>query len=285
LNFELVLKDALNNIRYGRRQILRVEDAIATCRDWCSRLPMRYDLIVGIPRAGLFFGNFMALELSIPLATPDMLPNHWAGKTMEDRDIRSILVVEDMTASGTQIIPAEDRVQRLFPNATVHIGAVYSPVGGMALDTFGMKIDGRSITEWDFLDEQVYQNVAVDMDGVLCQDCPPGLTEDQFILWAQSVVPYLVPRFKIQAVITSRLEKYRQLTVRWLVKNKVQYSNLLMDDSDTLEERDLIGWKVECINWRKPEVFIESDPRVAQEVHWRTGVPVVCVSTMQTYSK
>lgn len=285
MNFELVLKTALSNLRYGRKELIRVEDAIGVCRDWCSRLPRKYDLIVGIPRAGLLFGNFMAMELSIPLSTPETVENFWQSKVMDDKPIKSILIVEDMTKNGTQVLPLKRTLQTIYPKAIIHIGAVFQPEGGLDLDTFGAKIDCRSITEWDFLDEQVYQNVAVDMDGVLCQDVPPGITERGFEIWAKDAVPYLIPRFRIQAIITSRLEKTRALTDDWLRRNGVKYYNLLCDPSPTLEDRDLIGWKVHCINWRKPEVFVESDDRVAQEVHWRTGVPVICVSTMKIYSK
>jgi orotate phosphoribosyltransferase len=280
----MVLKTALSNLRYGRRTLIRTEDAITLVRDWCSKLPIRYDLLVGIPRAGLLFANFMALELSIPLATPEMLPSYWSGKSIESGPVRNILIVEDMTKSGTQVKPLKKKVQELFPTATVHIGAVYSPEGGMALDTYASRLDGTSITEWDFLDEQVYQNVAVDMDGVLCQDCPPGITETNFDDWARNAIPYLIPRFKVQAIITSRLERSRMITDEWLRKYGIKYYNLLCDPSRTLHERDLIGWKVHCINQRKPQVFVESDAHVAQEVHWRTGVPVVCVSNMRMYS-
>lgn len=248
---------------------------------------MKYDLLIRVPRAGLMFANFMAMQLSIPLSTPELLPNFWpsSAKVREDGPIRNILIVEDMTAFGTQIIPLKKKVQELFPQAIVHVGAVYSPEGGIKLDSYGARINDRSITEWDFLNEKVYENVAVDMDGVLCQDCPSGLTEDQFVQWMQTAVPYLIPRFRVQTIITSRLEKYRPITDQWLTNNGAQYYQLLMDPSKTLSERDLIGWKVHCINWRKPHVFIESDNRTAQEIHWKTGIPVICVSTMEIYSK
>jgi len=197
--------------------------------------------------------------------------------------VKSILVVEDMTTYGTRILPVREKTKELFPGAIVHIGAVYSPVEGIVLDSYGTKLDGTSITEWDFLEERTYQNVAVDLDGVLCQECPLYATEEEYVRWMETAVPYLIPSYHIHSVITSRREKYRAITENWLRHNKVKYYRLFMDPSSNDSERDLVGWKVYCINQRKPEIFIESSDRMAQEIHWRTSIPVICSTSMRMY--
>jgi len=290
MNFELVLKTALCNARYGRRDMLRTEEAISLTREWCSRLPMRYDLIVGVPRAGLIFADFMSVELSIPLSVPELLPKYWnprpidkhSDSSLTEGDIRSILIVEDVTSSGSRLLPIRETVKNHFPNAIVHIGALYAGGNAIPLDSYGSKFTRPCIIEWDFLDVMFYRNMATDMDGVLCQDCPPNLTEGQYIQWMESAVPHLLPVFPV-TVVTSRRMEHRAVTEKWLRRNGVEFSTLYMDPARTDSERDLVGWKVRIINQIKPEVFIESSDEMAESIHWKTGVPVICATTMRMY--
>lgn len=281
----MVVKTALDNFRYGRPSLTRVEDAMILTRDWCSRLPLRYDLLIGVPRSGLMVASFMSTELNIPLSVPEILPSYWSTKS-DPRPINNILIVEDGATLGTHLIPVKEKTVRTFPTALVHIGALYSVDGGISLDTWGTKVHSwKSVLEWDLSDSRPYQNIAVDMDGVLCQECPPCLTEDEYINWMETATPHLIPPYQIEAVITSRREKYRAITEGWLRRNGVRYVHLLMDPSIKDSDRDFIGWKIRCINYRKPQVFIESDERIAQVIHWKTGVPVICSTSMKMFQR
>lgn len=70
--------------------------------------------------------------------------------------------------------------------------------------------------EWNLLTSMgaIYGKVAVEMDGVLCQNCFINEVAEQkkYVTWLSSVEPLLLPAYPIEAVITGRIERYRPAT-------------------------------------------------------------------------
>jgi uncharacterized HAD superfamily protein len=63
----------------------------------------------------------------------------------------------------------------------------------------------------------------VDIDGVLCLDPTDCQNDDgaAYEKFLEEAVPMLAPTRPIGALVTSRLEKYRGLTEKWLAKHVI----------------------------------------------------------------
>jgi uncharacterized HAD superfamily protein len=280
MNPRLILKQMIGNAVWGRQNLIKFEDVAAMTRDWCRRLPCAYDLVVGIPRTGLTIAGIISDSFAIPLSTPEKLPDFWSSDNLIEREIRKILIVEDGTMHGTNLFPAKAKAYDFFPGATVHMGSLLVNKNTIPLDTYGFMLCDRVLYEWGLLEVEFSQNVASDLDGVLCHDPPPFTTEAAYVEWMRSVAPYKVPVYALAGIFTSRHEKYRDITVEWLKHNGVRYQRLIMAKGQT----DSMTEKVTAINKYQPEFFLESNEGTARELHYRTGVPVICISTMRLYS-
>jgi len=122
------------------------------------------------------------------------------------------------------------------------------------------------------------------MDGVLCEDPPRGYDRDEtlYLKWIQSAKPYLIPAFEIDAIVTSRLEKYRPQTEAWLKKHDVQYKKLVMWDLDSKKDRNgrNADHKAGILTGLKPDIFWESSMEQSQKIRKATGIPCLCINEM-----
>jgi hypothetical protein len=95
------------------------------------------------------------------------------------------------------------------------------------------------VFEWNVLSHANLRISCVDIDGVLC--CDPTKQQDDdglnYLEFLSSATPLNVPRYKINSIVTARLEKYRPQTEAWLEANGVQYDNLFMLDLPSATER------------------------------------------------
>jgi uncharacterized HAD superfamily protein len=128
--------------------------------------------------------------------------------------------------------------------------------------------------------------MVTDMDGVLCEDCPPGCDDDGplYAEFLRTARPFHLPRRQpVGAIITARLEKYRDQTEAWLARHRVQYEQLVMWDSTDAPGRwdppmRIPAWKAAFFEVSRALLFVESDPRQAQAIRQLTGKPVVCTN-------
>lgn len=280
MNPRFVLKQTLGNAVWGRHKLIKFEDAVSMTREWCSRLPRSYDLVIGIPRTGLTIAGIISDYFAIPLSTPDLLPSFWAARDTPKKEIRSILIVEDGTTFGSRLFPAKAKAYDFFPGSTVHIGSLLVNKETIPLDTYGFMLCDRTVAEWQLLHIEFSQNVASDLDGVLCQDPPKFNDETDYIDWMARAIPYRKPIYCLSAIITSRPEKYKGITEDWLKENDIRYQRLIM----SIDGVSTMVQKAAAINKYQPDFFLESNDGTAKELHLRTGVPVICISTMRLYS-
>ena len=95
------------------------------------------------------------------------------------------------------------------------------------------------VFEWNIMDHIVLSNACVDMDGVLCRNPTPEENDDgeKYVKFIQTAKPLFIPQHKIKAIVTCRLEKYRELTEQWLKAHGVKYDKLYMMSYKTAAER------------------------------------------------
>ena len=257
--------------------------------------PIDVDLVVGIPRSGLLAANLLCLYLDVPMTDVDRLCE---GKLMDtgarDRenrsfgDVDSVLVVDDSVKSGRQMTETRRRLgERDFP-FEISYGAIYvSPQGHKYVDYWGEVVSSPRVFEWNLIHHPTLQYSCVDIDGVLCRDPTPEENDDgeRYREFLADVEPKVVPNQRIGHLVTSRLEKYRPETERWLDEHGIRYDTLTMMDLPSKRARQERGdharHKAKVYESVDAPLFIESDPRQAAAITQRTGRPVFCYETKE----
>ena len=129
----------------------------------------------------------------------------------------------------------------------------------------------------------------MDIDGVLCQDPSVEQNDDgpkyrDFLRTARSLWQ---PSATIGMLVTSRLEKYRDLTEIWLAKQGIKYQCLVMMQYSTMVERQKAKaygtFKAEVYAHSDNILFIESSDEIAKEIAKKSGKPALCIESHCIY--
>jgi hypothetical protein len=105
----------------------------------------------------------------------------------------------------------------------------------------------------------------------------------RYIEFIRNTKPLFSPKYKIGAIVTSRLEKYRAETEEWLKNNGIDYEQLIMLDVPDKATRQRLGlhakFKAEIYDKIGGQLFIESDDGQAQYINQATNKPVYCTGS------
>lgn len=278
-------------------------DFHADIAEWERRLP-QFDAVCGIPRSGLVPATYIALRRNIRLVPFDDLIRDPAGAisraSLRDTNPatvkkpagnRLLLVDDSVSNAGVTLTAAR---QQLSGDSTLRIsyGAVYSAGDKIPLDHVYRCVPMPRIFAWNWFRNWRIRGVLCDLDGVICEDWKhrSERNEDaEFVQHMETVKPLYVPEIPIAAIVTSRIERYRQQTVKWLEKHKIEYGSLVMHPAATPEERrrrnDHAAQKAAVYAASNSPLFVESDARQAAQIFEITGRPVLCIDTMQMHCK
>lgn len=263
---------------------------------WIPQLPQDIELVVGIPRSGLLAANLLSLHLNIPMADLDgFLESRIlsAGRRMKEFDKysflhtpRTVLVVDDSLATGSQMDAARSMIEQAMLPHHVSFAAVY--VGTFEqmskIDYYFQHLPVPQLFEWNMF-HRTLENTCVDIDGVLCPD-PKYYEDDDGDIYEQflrSVPALRIPTYTIGWLVTCRLEKYRVLTVEWLRQHSIRFNNLIMMEYPDKKTRQREGaysrFKASVYLKTGADLFIESSPHEAEEIVRLSGKYVYCTST------
>ncbi|AHI05694.1 hypothetical protein BDW_05940 [Bdellovibrio bacteriovorus W] len=258
-----------------------------------------FDLIVGIPRSGMIPAYMLSLYLNLHVTDVAGFINNSVlvnGTTRKVKnrlttawDAKKVLFVDDSISSGESL----QKVLRAIPDELRHrvsTLAIYTD-SSLRRDidfTFEVVSHPRAF-EWNIFHRPFSSSICFDIDGVLCVDPTDDENDDgpfyeEFLMNAK---PRYLPSYKIFAIVTNRLEKYRLLTEEWLNKHGIQYDYLIMSEYRTADERRLVGNysknKANFYKNSKAILFIESDVRQAMEIAAHSGKPVFCTDSNKMY--
>ncbi len=267
-----------------------IKDVIA----WSQELPRDLDLIVGLPRSGMLPATILALHRNIALADLDTFVSgavFEGGFRDQQRKIKKVLIVDDSILSGKSFIKASNKLNDLSSKYEILYGAVYFKPNNLG-DWFyyHRKLELPRIFEWNMFHSYWTQRSCMDIDGVLCRDPTreendDGLRYHNFLCTAD---PRHIPTVQVHTLCTSRLEKYRVDTVKWLHHHGVLYKNLIMHPASSKQERMKMGdhakRKARAYQESGQYVFFESSQGQSQEIHRLTNKPVICTDTMVLYA-
>lgn len=271
-----------------------VGDLDATIQRSLSNFPGDIDLVVGIPRSGLLAANLFALHRSVPLTDLDgllagrvlasgaRLVNHGCDEQLIAA-ARRILVLDDSVFSGSALAAARVMVDEMPFAARVIYGAVYAVPSAIDLVDIACEIvPPPRVFSWNLMSHSVLGRACVDIDGVLCVDPTSGENDDgpRYREFLRTARPHMLPSRPVQALVTSRLARYRPETEAWLAAHDVVYDELHMldlPDAVTRQARnDHAVFKAEVYRDSDAILFIESNATQAPEIARLTRKAVVC---------
>ncbi len=256
--------------------------------EWTKTFPERYDVVIGIPRSGLYVASYIAIKLGIPLSTPDnfLRGEVWYTNECQKPSIRKALLVDDgIGRINGQMSSNFYRLSKAFPNIAITKAALYGyPDVTRAVDLcFGFLHSERlNREEWNIMHRKIGVS-ASDMDGVLCHDWNP-LRYKSYSDFIENVEPYLIPRFRIDYIITSREEKYREATLKWLLRNEVNFGELLMMKTPNSKVGS-VEHKSRCLKKVKATWYWESNEDEAIEIFRKTGIPILSIESMRLWTE
>jgi hypoxanthine phosphoribosyltransferase len=271
-----------------------IQDLAAWTLDWIKSFPEHYDVIIGIPRSGLIVASIIACKLGKPLSTPEkfLKGEYWLptkDRTIEVSRIEKVLLVDDAAGDerGT-LYRCYRQLKQRFPELQITKGVliVGTKNAERIVDLHYKKLTKGAFFEWN-LAHCTYKDrrLGVDMDGVLCDEPPPevDMDEQRYVAWIKNARPNIIPTYTIEAIVTNRLEKYRQITEEWLRRNKVKYKNLEMldlPDKSLRTPENMLKQKIDAIKKFQLSWFWESSLSQAEAIWKACKIPVLCTDKM-----
>lgn len=270
---------------------------------WERQLP-QFDAICGVPRSGLIPATYIALRRNIRLveisdllrqpkgaiARAHLRPNNPVCRYNIPYG-NKLLIVDD--SSSVDSVTFTGLRQQLAAQTDLQItyGAVYRSSKKSLVDCYYREVAQPRMFEWNWWRNWWTQFALCDLDGVLCEDWKgkSEVTDDlEFAKHVREVAPLYIPQMPIKAVVTSRIEKYRKETEKWLNKHNVTYSKLIMHPASTPELRrqmnDHAIQKAEAyMQIPESNLFIESDVKQAAQIFKLTQRPVLCIDSMTMF--
>ena len=227
-------------------------------------------IVAGIERSGILPAQLLAEK--------------WGARAIPFReacllDDADVLVLDDSLNYGGAMI----RARQQAAGKEYHYAAVYvSETASAALVDYYCRILPRPrVFQWNLFKHDLLLSACIDMDGVICKDCTFEENDDgiKYAAFLDQTAPLHIPQLEVAAIVTGRLEKHRKQTERWLHRNGVSYTRLVMMPFDKPEKRQEYGiarFKAETYRDAAYKLFVESDTVQASLVASLTGKPVIC---------
>ena len=275
-------------------------DVANVLRNRIGVMPNNFDLIVGIPRSGLFVALMLGMAWRIPVTD---IKGALAGRVIDSGSTTTsgdvepsvdfgsphlrILLVDDSCHSGTSMKLALDQLQEYFGGINISTFCCYvSPPSQYKVDYYGEVLNPHHVFEWNISRNIILEEACVDIDGVLCPDPPYSELNDEslYLEYIKTAPMLMKPERQIKYLVTNRLECRRHETEHWLATNNIRYQNLIMHPARTVKERsarDSSWHKSDFYMKSDANIFIESEIAQAHDIWVKTGKPVLSFENFQ----
>lgn len=231
-------------------RLITYDDLATTIRRNVWKVPSDVDLIVGVPRSGMIAALMLSELTQKPVADVEtfmagqMMECGGRGGLMPKRDIRKVLVLDDTVFYGRSITDVRARLAPLADRYTLIFGCIYTcgENSRKLVDLYFDDVESNPPVayEWNILHhyETLTEQTMWDIDGLLCKEPPWDCYKEQYEAYLRDPVPMVIPTTRIGAIVTYRLEKYRNVTEEWLGRMGINYGSLIMYPAETSEERN-----------------------------------------------
>lgn len=256
-----------------------------------SKIPLKTDLIVGIPRSGLLAANILALHLNIAVTDLDGFLDGRilsGGRRITNflkpfNDYRSIIVLDDSIMTGRSMQSAKIMVEKCNYDKEITYGVVFATYNTLSFVDFYFNIcPAPRMFEWNLMHHVHLNFCCVDLDGVLCEDPTEDENDDgeKYKHFLLNALPLLRTTRKLGCIVTNRLEKYRSITEFWLSNNHISYGSLFMCDLPSKEARVKANqhaeFKAHIYLKTESVLFIESSEWQSNKIAKIANRPVYC---------
>ncbi len=251
-------------------------------------------MIVGVPRSGMIPAYMIGFLKNLQVVS---INEFVSGNIIKfgERPLKmtgnNILVVEDTCGSGKSIDKCKKLLSGMSDKYNIKYMAIYTTYEAKHnIDISLSYLVMPRMFQWNYLNHINIQQSCFDMDGVLCQDPTEEQNDDgeKYIEFIKNARPLYIPKYKIKAIVTSRLEKYRTYTQDWLKYHNVMYDKLYMLNLPSKEARAkanaYASFKASIFNKLKNTLyFYESNRKQAYEIFKLSGKTTICVSTDEIF--
>lgn len=268
-------------------------------------LPHDLDGIAGVARSGLSAATMVSMYLQLPLLAirqtkGDVIAagNGWrlGGQHHVNPRGNKIAIIDDTVMTGNSLRALEPIVAQQFDNVVT--AAVYvNPLAVKKPDIWASDLGWPHLLEWNMFNSVLSPSLALDFDGILCQNCRLEDDDDgaRYLEFIRNAKPLYTPRkCAVPLVVTARIEKYREPTLQWLQRHRIAVNSLVMHPADTLAKRnqdDICAYKAKHFKaWANnhrgspgPAAFVESEDWQAKQIAARSGRMVICPATAKVY--
>lgn len=247
-------------LRSGDVDFVTIDELAVWTREFAEHLPETYDLVIGVPRSGMFVASIIATKLGRPLTTPDLFRENrwWSSRLLESpdpSDVRSILLVDDSVDRGSSLEAAKAIVAERPGPLRITTAAViaHRPEASGLVDLHYRIVPHPTIFEWNLMHAKVMTCLSASLEGVLDR-------------------PTRVPAYSVDKVLAAADESAREQTEALLSERGVVYDELIM-----MAGRD----KVEVLTSAPPDLHLEGPLAEAQRIASATGIPTISLDEMQ----
>jgi uncharacterized HAD superfamily protein len=235
--------------------------------------------------------SLISTYLQIPLTDIHSYSNglFWTRKGKKnnlDKDKKlNILLVDDTIHTGGSMNSAYNEIKSLYNNNIIRF-AVYS-----SADTKNEDIDfvcelcpGPRVFSWNIAKHHLWRNWGTDLDGVLCRDPSAKERSDDttlFNFYQSADLRFPILR-EIKLIVTSRREKFRNVTENWLKQNEISYQQLVMKPDVDINKKHHL-YKFEILKNAKLDLYVESEEKQARFISENANLLVWCTDTQKYF--
>lgn len=265
-------------------------------------IPEDVDLIVGVPRSGMLVASIIALHSNRQLTdvngyTEGRIMSTGLQRAKIGNKINSVseskkaLVVDDSLLSGTEMSRVRGLIEKAgLTEKTIFATVICNPGMENKVDIVFDLCETPRVFEWNLMHGHILPKCCVDIDGVLCLDPSNDQNDDgpKYRDFLRTARPLWKPTATIGMLVTSRLEKYRDLTENWLAEQGIKYEKLVMMQYNTMAERQqakaYASFKANVYAESDKVFFIESSDPTTKEIAKLSGKHALCIETHLVYS-
>jgi hypoxanthine phosphoribosyltransferase len=270
-----------------------------------AKIPPDITAIAGVARSGLSAATMLSMYLHLPMVTirqtlGDVVQtgNGWrlGGSRHVNPRTEKILVVDDTVMTGNSLKAIKPLIDREFGNA-VYAAIYVNPAAALKPDIWSVDLPWPHILEWNVFNSILSPFTAMDFDGILCHDCPPGSDDDgpRYLEFIRNAPPLYMPRrCPVPLIVTARIERYRADTEDWLRRHGISWKKLVMHPAATLAERrrdniaaykahHYAAWAQHFVARPGPHIFFESEDRQAREIAQLSKLLTICPHSAGCY--
>lgn len=276
-----------NLIPASRRKWITTAELIEDTLSLIPRLT-GYQSIIGVARSGLAPAALLAQMLHLPLyilrQTEGDLIHAGHGWRLHGREtgLSRPLLVDDTIGSGTSMQRSLELLwaREILPDTCV----IYQHPQAQLMATHCAKYLGNPhVLEWNVGNSPYSDRIVWDMDGLICEDCPPECDDDgpRYLDWMRAVKPKCLTRRSRITIATGRREKWRSETLAWLDRHGVQAELRMHADGERTFE-SIVSHKARiCTEFPATAPhghdhtigMLESDPHQAPAIERLAGRP------------